>query len=198
LAAGYTHWLSGAGSGYRSGKKLGSAPISVDTVPYGAFARSTWAAVGGFDEALLAAEDYDFTLRVRLAGGHVTLLPALAITYYARSTFTAIWKNALRFGFWTTVMQRKHKRIVKPRKAAPVVLLLAFSLVAGIWPSVAACGLGLYAVVLLVLAGADVARDDRSMVEVPIEAFGWLLMHWGYAFGSLAGLVRGYRQVARD
>jgi glycosyltransferase involved in cell wall biosynthesis len=198
LAAGYTHWLSGAGSGYRSSRITGSTAVNVDSVPYGAFRRSTWATVGGYDEALLASEDYDFMLRVRLASGHVTLLPGLAITYYARSTFNATWRNALRYGFWTTVMQRKHKRIVKPRKVVPVALLLAFLLVAGMWPAVAICGLGSYTVLLLVLAGADVARCGRSMVEVPLEALGWFLMHWGYAFGSLAGLVRGYRKAAQD
>jgi len=195
LAAAYTHWLSGAGSGYRSNKNLGSAPVHVDTVPYGAFARSTWAAVGGFDESLQAAEDYDFMLRVRLAGGHVILLPGLVITYYARSNFTAVWRNAVRFGFWTTVMQRKHKRIVKARKAAPLVLLLAFLLMAGAWPLGAICGLMLYCVVLLVLAGVDSVCGRRSIIEVPIEASGWFVMHAGYAIGSLAGLIRGYRRV---
>jgi succinoglycan biosynthesis protein ExoA len=198
LAAAYTHLLSGAGSGYRSSKKLGSTPISVDTVPYGAFARSTWAAVGGFDEALLAAEDYDFTLRVRRAGGHVTLLPGLVIIYYARSTLSATLKNAVRFGFWTMLMQKKHRRIVKPRAIVPVALLLIFLLVAGLWPTAAVCGLALYIALLVVLASVDVVGSGRSAVEVPVEAIGWFVMHWGYALGSFGGLVRGYKKVQQD
>ena len=34
----------------------------------------------------------------RFADGHVTLLSGLAVTYYARPTLAATWKNVLRWG----------------------------------------------------------------------------------------------------
>jgi len=196
LAAAFTHWLSGSGSGYRSNKIPESAAISVDTVPYGAFMRSTWTVVGGFDENLLASEDYDFMLRVRSAGGSVTLLPALAITYYARSTFAATWRNALRAGFWVGVLLRKHRKVVSPRKIAPAAVLLGFIVILFARPAMALSGLALYGILMYVLACRHSMTDGRSLVEALPEALGWFLMHLGYALGSLAGLVRGYRAMA--
>jgi len=196
LAAAFTHWLSGSGSGYRSSKITGSAAVSVDTVPYGAFMRSTWMAVGGFDENLLASEDYDFMLRVRSAGGSITLLPALAITYYFRSTFVATWRSSLHGGFWVGVLLRKHRKVVTPRKIVPATVLVAFVALLCTRPVVAMSGLAFYGILLYVLACRHTVTDKRALVEVPLEALGWFLMHSGYALGSLAGLVRGYRAAA--
>lgn len=94
------------------------------------------------------------------------------------------------------VLLRKHRKVVTPRKIAPVTVLVAFVALLCTRPVVALSGLALYGILLCVLACRHTVTDKRALVEVPLEALGWFLMHSGYALGSLVGLVRGYRTSA--
>ena len=62
----------------------------VDTVPFGCFRRSTWEAVGGFNEELLTNEDYEFYLRLRQRGGRIYFDPKIRSEYFSRSTFRSL------------------------------------------------------------------------------------------------------------
>jgi len=58
---------------YRMPERAGAAAEFVDTVPFGVFRKSLWREVGGFNERLLANEDYDFHYRIRERGGRILL-----------------------------------------------------------------------------------------------------------------------------
>ena len=70
----------------------------VDTVPFGCYRKTTWERLGGYDESLLANEDYEFHWRVRAAGWRVYFDPAIRVAYYARATLGELARQYFRYG----------------------------------------------------------------------------------------------------
>ena len=85
-----SHPLGSGGARYRHPDGLGPNAVSVETVPFGAFHRSLWKQLGGFDESLSANQDFDFNYRARVAGFDVVLDPRIQATYVARPTLRAL------------------------------------------------------------------------------------------------------------
>src|SRR5258706_16067064 len=106
----------------------------VDTVPFGAWRRTLLDKIGGYDESLLANEDYEFNARIRQAGGKIWLDPSIRSIYFARSTFGSLAKQYFRYGFWKWHMLRRYPGTLRWRQALPplfvaslvVVIPLAF------------------------------------------------------------------------
>lgn len=99
--------------------RLQAAEGAVDTVPFGAFRRSTFDALGGFDESLLTNEDYEFNTRVRRRGEVVWLDPRIRSTYVARATLPALARQYWRYGFWKLKMLQRHPGSLRWRQALP-------------------------------------------------------------------------------
>ncbi len=91
----------------------------VDTVPFGAWQRVLLDKIGGYDESLLANEDYEFNARIRRSGGKIWLDPSIRSIYFARSTFTALAKQYFRYGFWKWHMLRRYPGTLRWRQALP-------------------------------------------------------------------------------
>jgi glycosyltransferase involved in cell wall biosynthesis len=125
IAAVLSHPLGSGGADYRRAPGVGEPAEArpVDTVPFGIFRREVWAEVGGFDEALLRNQDYDFNYRVRLAGRAVILDPSIVSTYWARPTLGALARQYFGYGQWKVIMLRKFPRSIRARQLLPLLLL---------------------------------------------------------------------------
>jgi succinoglycan biosynthesis protein ExoA len=161
----------------------------VDTVPFGAFHRGLIEQIGGFDESLLANEDYEFNARIRQAGGKVWLDPAIKSTYYARPSLGALAKQYARYGFWKLRMLRRYPQTLRPRQAIPplfVLSLILLPLLSLIW-SPAASLLGLEMVIYgLLLFGAAIQKALKHrhlslVIGIPL-AIATMHLSWGSAF----------------
>jgi succinoglycan biosynthesis protein ExoA len=111
---------------------------AVDTVPFGAFEKELTAKIGGYDETLLANEDYEFNTRIRQAGGSVWLDPSIRSVYFARPTVGALARQYFRYGYWKQVMLRRYPSSLRPRQAIPplfVASLLLLPVASLIWPT---------------------------------------------------------------
>ncbi|MBD0371765.1 MAG: glycosyltransferase family 2 protein [Pyrinomonadaceae bacterium] len=100
----------------------------VDTVPFGAFSKSLWQELGGFDESLLANEDYDFYYRVRRRGGRILLDASGYSSYYARATLGALARQYFRYGRWKAEMLKGNPRSIRPRQMVAPAFVLALLL----------------------------------------------------------------------
>ncbi|HEX8422252.1 MAG TPA: glycosyltransferase family 2 protein, partial [Pyrinomonadaceae bacterium] len=76
----------------------GAAAEFVDTVPFGVFRKSLWRETGGFNEELLANEDYDFFYRIRARGGGILLDTSGHILYFSRATVSEVARQYFRYG----------------------------------------------------------------------------------------------------
>jgi succinoglycan biosynthesis protein ExoA len=171
----------------------------VDTVPFGVFRKSLWTEVGGFNEQLLANEDYDFHYRIRQRGGRILLDTSGHSLYFARPTIKELARQYFRYGTWKAQMVKLHPRSLRLRHlVAPVfVASVLLSALVGFWWRPA--WLALLAVVvpyalLSLVCAVQLATRARDLRLTPIISFTFLLIHaaWGSSF--LLGLLRSPRQ----
>jgi succinoglycan biosynthesis protein ExoA len=155
-----------------------------DTVYLGVYRREEIERVGGYDESMLIAEDWELNYRIRAAGGLIWFTPQLKVTYRPRATLRALAAQQFRYGRWRRVVARRHPETVSPRYLAPPVatalnaagLILGLAgLIGGLTGAAAPVrylGFG-FAVPVVYLAGAAAvaavfARDVPAGVRVRV------------------------------
>jgi glycosyltransferase involved in cell wall biosynthesis len=117
--------------------RLAASAAEVDTVPFGSYRRALVERIGGYNEALLTNEDYEFNTRIRQSGGRVWLDPSIRSMYFARATLKDLVRQYWRYGFWKWRMLRNFPGTVRWRQALPplfVASLVILSLVAFFFP----------------------------------------------------------------
>lgn len=171
-----------------------SASEFVDTVPFGVFAKKLWQELGGFNEELLANEDYDFNYRVRQRGGRVLLDTSGHCAYFARATFGALARQYFRYGLWKAQMVKLHPRSIKLRQlVAPVFVLSVICLtLLGWWLKPArwllAAVFAAYALLAFAAALQLLRRDKDARLLLLIPA-SFLLVHLAWGVGFLRGVL---------
>ena len=90
-----------------------------DTVYLGVYRRSEIERVGGYDETMLIAEDWELNYRIRAAGGLIWFTPDLKVTYRPRARLGALARQQFRYGRWRRVVARRYPETVNVRYLAP-------------------------------------------------------------------------------
>ncbi len=96
-------------------------PGPADTVYLGVYRRQAIENVGGYDETMLIAEDWELNYRIRAAGGLIWFTPDLKVTYRPRASLGTLAKQQFRYGRWRRVIARRYPETVNPRYLAPPV-----------------------------------------------------------------------------
>lgn len=186
-----SHPLGSGGARYRHPAAHSPVTLKVDTVPFGAFRRSLWQQLGGFDEALSANQDFDFNYRARVAGFDVVIDRRINAAYIARPTLPALWRQYFRYGFWKRQMLRKDPRALRWRQLPPALLLpwlLASAAAAAIWPSSSTVAVALLYPIVLLLGAAHLALRGANPIGA---AAAFMTVHLGWSAGFWRGLVGG-------
>lgn len=125
VAVAYNSRLGLGGGGFHlSGTPAGPAP----TVFLGVFRKEALTEVGGFDETMLRAQDWELNYRLRRAGSLVYYSPRLHVTYRPRSSIRALATQFFRTGQWRREVIRRYPETASLRYlAAPTALLGAGS-----------------------------------------------------------------------
>jgi glycosyltransferase involved in cell wall biosynthesis len=160
----------------------------------GCYRRDALLAAGGYDERLLANEDYEMDHRLRAAGGVLWLHPAARSTWYVRATPGATARQMYRYGFYKALTLRLHPRSLRVRQLAPPALLVAFAGLGALAPRITGYPVAAFAAAYLAgcaVAGARAARADgasawRGALVPP-------LVHLSWGAGVLAGGARFLR-----
>jgi succinoglycan biosynthesis protein ExoA len=191
IALAAAHPLGVGDAYYRLGKQAGA----VDTVPFGAFRRSLFDQLGGFDEKLLTNEDYEFNTRIRQSGGVVWLDPSIRTIYLARPDLGALAKQYFRYGYWKYKMLRGYPNTLRWRQALPPLFVtsLIFLAVLSIFFHQALCLLGiellLYLLILLVF-GALIARKHHRISCIIGFPAAITTMHLCWGAGFLVSMIK--------
>ena len=176
-----------------------SSPQFVDTVPFGAFSKSLWSEVGGFDEGLLSNEDYDFHYRVRQRGGRILLDASGYSSYFARPTLKDLARQYFRYGRWKAEMLKSHPRSVRARQlVAPafVLSLVCLSLLGLLWSP------ALYLLLLMmacysslaILFAVRLAIKGREVGLVAVIPLVFFVIHTAWGGGFLLSFLRSPRR----
>ncbi len=93
------------------------------TVYLGCFRRSALQRVGGYDESMERAQDWELNLRIRESGGVVYFTPDLKVTYRPRHSMKALARQYHDYGRWRREVARRHPSTLSVRYlAAPVTV----------------------------------------------------------------------------
>ncbi|WP_375432713.1 glycosyltransferase family 2 protein [uncultured Friedmanniella sp.] len=124
VASVYTSRVGLGGSRFH----LASSPAGeAETVFLGVFRREALQAVGGFDESMHRAQDWELNYRLRGSGQRVWFSPELRVTYRPRSSLGALAKQMYDTGKWRREVVRRHPETANVRYLAPPVAVAAIA-----------------------------------------------------------------------
>lgn len=162
----------------------------VDTVYLGAWPRSIFNEVGGFDEELVRNQDDELNFRIRQSGGRIWLDPSIRSVYFGRASFKKLWRQYYQYGLYKVRVIQKRGGVASWRHLVPatfvvgLIALGALSLLTGDarWALAIA---GPYAAVNL-LASLWTAR--KAWTTLPLLPLVFFILHASYGAGFLWGL----------
>ena len=118
IAAAYNSRVGLGGGGFH----LASTPAGpARTVFLGVFRRDALDSVGGYDETLHRAQDWELNHRLRLAGHVVWFTPELRVVYRPRSSIGALARQFFLTGRWRREVIRRNPETLSLRYLAPPV-----------------------------------------------------------------------------
>jgi glycosyltransferase involved in cell wall biosynthesis len=192
VACAYRSRLGLGASTFHQGGKAGPA----DTVYLGVFRRAALERVGGFDETMHRAQDWELNYRIRKTGGLIWFTPDLSVTYRPRSSLSAVAKQFFHTGQWRREVIRRHPETASKRYLAPPVAVIGLVVgtilgIIGLATGVSWLDLGFIAPLgyaLLLIFGS--AMEGRYL---PWKALAWMplvcaTMHISWGLGFLIGL----------
>lgn len=162
----------------------------VDHIPFGAYPTALIRELGGWDEDLVANEDFEFDHRLRLAGHRLLFDPAVAIRWHSRQTVPDLYRQYRRYGRGKVAVALKHPRSMRPRHVlvpAFVAYLAGAGALALRRPGVAAAMVAPYAAAVAA-ATVHTARPLDGAAERSYVAPAFLAMHLGWGIGFWAGV----------
>jgi cellulose synthase/poly-beta-1,6-N-acetylglucosamine synthase-like glycosyltransferase len=176
--------LGVGGSIYHHGEQV----RTVDHIPFGAYPTALLEAMGGWDERLLANEDFELDHRLRLAGHELLFDPELRIAWRARQSLGALFGQYRRYGRGKALVAFKHPGSLRVRHLAPPLLVAGLALTP-LFHRRTFGGLVLAYAFFLVGAGAALSRrlEDRSARRYLPGVFP--SMHFGYGIGFWESLI---------
>ena len=189
---------------------VGGEPGPALTVYLGCFRRAALERVGGYDESMVRAQDWEMNLRIRQTGGVVWFTPEMHVTYRPRHTLKALARQYHDYGRWRREVSRRHPETLSARYlAAPVAVTgvaagLAVAAVGAATrqPWLAAVGLSAplgYAALNLAASAQSAMTQPRlergAAVRLPIV---YATMHGSWGLGFLRGIPRAERSNTVD
>ena len=90
----------------------------------GVFQKEALLALGGFDETMHRAQDWELNYRLRKSGRRIWFSPDLRVTYRPRSSFRALVKQMYETGRWRREVVRRYPDTASARYLAPPVAVV--------------------------------------------------------------------------
>lgn len=171
------------------------SPEETDHIPFGAYRMDVVRALGGWDERLVANEDYEFDIRVRDAGGRLFLDPSIQVDWTCRSRLIDLARQYRRYGRGKADVAFLHPKNLRARHVAPplaVAALLAAAAATPLTPVPIVVIASGYAagVSALSLPIARTLPGWRHRLKVPM-ALAAMQLPWGW------GMWQGLARIAR-
>jgi hypothetical protein len=175
--------------------------IEVDTVPFGLYKKEVFEKAGIYNEKLIRNHDMELSKRIKAAGFHIWMEPALRVTYFARETFSGLAKNNFGNGFWnirTLFITRKFGSLGL-RHYIPLVFLLSliiplvFALVFDV--RFMLISLASFVLYLFFITGIGIKNLTSINLYYLLQAF--FVLHFSYGWGSLMGFFPGFGNMRK-
>jgi cellulose synthase/poly-beta-1,6-N-acetylglucosamine synthase-like glycosyltransferase len=177
---------------------FGTSVQEVDHLPFGAYPVDVVRELGGWDQNLVANEDFEFDYRLRRSGRALLFDPDLVIAWHCRQSIPELFRQYRRYGRGKVDVAVLHPDSMGPRHVATPLFIgyLAVALVVGTRrPAWASAMLAPYAAAVAAESVRLAPRLDRAAEQLRVPA-AIAAMHvgWGLGFWSgVGGLARKTR-----
>ena len=169
-------------------------PYEVDTVPFGCYKKEVFEKIGLFDTDLTRNQDDEFNARLIQNGGRIFLIPSLKIKYFARDTFSKMFKMFYQYGLFKPLVNLKLKQPATIRQFVPPLFVLfliggsSLSFVSPLILSLFIIGLSIYFGINTVVS-FKLAKDKKDFNLIPYLIWSFILIHISYGLGYLKGIL---------
>lgn len=191
VARAMTTWFGVGGASFH----IGGEEESALTVYLGCFRRSALTRVGGFDETMERAQDWELNLRIRETGGVVWFTPHMHVVYRPRHSVRALARQYHDYGRWRRELARRHPHTLSLRYLAAPMLVVALllgviAILVGAFagnPWILGAGLAVLLGYVLISVVASVSvRPWAVRVRLPL-VFWTMHVAWGTGFWRGSG-----------
>lgn len=173
----------------------GTTAQEVDHLPFGAYPVELVRRLGGWNEQLVANEDFEFDYRLRQAGMRLLFDPSMVIHWQCRQSIYDLYRQYRRYGKGKFDVAQIHPASMRVRHAAPPTFVAYLAVGTVLSPRRPIWSLAMVAPYGLALGAASV-RTGRQLdstadrIQVPLA---FLAMHvgWGVGFWSGVGAAIG-------
>ena len=106
----------------------GTEVQTVDHIPFGSYRTELLREVGGWNEDLVANEDYELDYRLRKAGHELLFDPSISISWECRQSLVELWRQYRRYGKGKADVAELHPESMALRHYAAPALVAAWAL----------------------------------------------------------------------
>ncbi len=168
-----------------------------DTVYLGAFRRETLLKLGLYDERLPCNEDDDLNFRLVESGGKIFITPKIKSVYYPRASYTALFKQYFRYGFWKVAVIKKHKKPARLSHLVPATFV-AFLILSSILSYFSKLADDISSFVLMLYFALSLyfsLKNSRVTSFADKLRLVWVhfILHTSYGLGFLCGIFKFWR-----
>jgi glycosyltransferase involved in cell wall biosynthesis len=167
--------------------RVGADQGPVDHVFTGCYRRADLLMIGGFDERLLANEDFELDFRLRRSRGALWLVPRARSTWFVPESLPELARKMYRYGRFKAVTMRLHPSSIRARQVAPPALAGTVTLIGVLRPRY---GLVLGTVYLLCVSVAGSCVAKRAGASRWRAALVPSVLHVSWCLGLFRGLLQ--------
>lgn len=168
----------------------GTTVKEVDHLPFGAYPVELVRRIGGWNEQLVANEDFEFDYRLRQAGRRLLFDPSIVIHWHCRQSIRDLYRQYRRYGRGKVDVVQLHPESMRVRHVAPPALVAWITVGALLSVRRPTWSLGMVAPYALAVAAASVqtARRLESSYDRVYVPLAFVAMHVGWGVGFWSGV----------
>jgi glycosyltransferase involved in cell wall biosynthesis len=178
----------------------GTEPQEVDHLPFGAYPVELIRRHGGWDESLVANEDFEFDYRLLQAGEKLLFEPRMVINWHCRQSLRDLYRQYRRYGQGKVDVVRRHPTSLSARHMVPPAFVAYSALSAAVamrHPGRSALMLAPYAVAIAA-ATAQTASRLESRGDRMLLPGAFVAMHVGWGVGFWSGVRKVSWEQLKD
>ncbi|MCJ2108476.1 glycosyltransferase family 2 protein [Methylobacterium sp. E-041] len=104
--------------------RMGNKSKYVDHGHHAAIKKSSFLALGGYDDSFSANEDAEFDHRLTKSGGKIWFCSDIVVRYFPRSNPAALSKQYFRYGQGRAQNSQKNRQMLRIRQSLPIFFVL--------------------------------------------------------------------------
>tara|TARA_B100000287_G_C20635862_1_gene781632 strand:+ start:234 stop:1178 length:945 start_codon:yes stop_codon:yes gene_type:complete len=191
------------GSGGASFRRKIKKGKYVNTLAFGAYKRSVFKKIGGYDEELIRNQDDEFNFRMLQNGMKIWIDPSINSTYFSRNKYSNLFTQYFGYGKYKVKVFQKRKALASVRHVVP--LFFVVSIILGIFILISKNNSFLITLIFYsylisclistvgVLRGKKLVKNFQSLTQnffnIFLISFSYFIMHFAYGLGFLIGLI---------